>query len=146
MSEICSKIYICVQVKYPLFLSDFSDIWIFSTDFRKILITNLMKFRPARAELFHVDGRTNTQADRRPGMTKLIVAFRNFMNAPINPCTSQVSNCDSQSWSRGSKAVYEEVNFFVLQVWFLVSDRQIHVSIPQSAITNDAIFVFMQNI
>ena len=33
-----------------------------------------MKIRPVGAELFHADGRTY--------MTKLIVAFRNFANAP----------------------------------------------------------------
>ena len=41
-------------------------------------ISNLMKILPVEAELFHADGRTDTQAD----MTKLIVAFRNFANAP----------------------------------------------------------------
>jgi hypothetical protein len=38
--------------------------------------SNFMKFRPVGAELFHADGQTN--------MTKLIVAFRNFVNAPKN--------------------------------------------------------------
>jgi hypothetical protein len=33
-----------------------------------------MKIRPVGAELFHADGRTD--------MTKLIVPFRNFVNAP----------------------------------------------------------------
>ena len=33
-----------------------------------------MKIRPVGAELFHADGQTD--------MTKLIVAFRNFVNAP----------------------------------------------------------------
>jgi hypothetical protein len=37
-------------------------------------IRNFMKPRPMGAELFHADG--------RPYMTKLIVAFRNFVNAP----------------------------------------------------------------
>jgi hypothetical protein len=35
-----------------------------------------MKFRPVGAELFDADGRID--------MTKLIVAFRNFANAPKN--------------------------------------------------------------
>jgi len=33
-----------------------------------------MKLRPVRAELFHADGQTD--------ITKLIVVFRNFANAP----------------------------------------------------------------
>ena len=33
-----------------------------------------MKIRPVGAELFH--------ADRQPDMSKLIIAFRNFANAP----------------------------------------------------------------
>jgi len=37
-------------------------------------ISNLMKMSPVGAELFHADGRTD--------MKKLIVAFRNFANAP----------------------------------------------------------------
>jgi hypothetical protein len=36
-----------------------------------------MKFHPVGAELFHVDG--------RPDMTKLLVAFGNFANAPKLP-------------------------------------------------------------
>ena len=65
-----------LHVKYPLFLYDFNDTWIFSTDFRKNpQISNFMKIRPLGAELFHADGRTDT--------TKLlIVAFRNFGYAP----------------------------------------------------------------
>ena len=39
-------------------------------------IQNLMTIRPVGAELFHADGRTH--------VTKLIVAFRNFANAPKN--------------------------------------------------------------
>jgi hypothetical protein len=45
-------------------------------------VSNFMKIRPVGAELFHADGRT----DGRTEMTKLIVAFRNFTNAPES-CT-----------------------------------------------------------
>jgi hypothetical protein len=43
-------------------------------------IPNFMKIGPVGAELFHAGGRTDEQTD----MTKLIVAFRNFANAPEN--------------------------------------------------------------
>jgi hypothetical protein len=39
-----------------------------------------MQIRPVGAELFHTDRET----DRRTDMTKLIVAFHNFTNAPKN--------------------------------------------------------------
>jgi len=39
-------------------------------------MSNFIKIRPMEAEKFH--------ADRRTGMTKLKVSFRNFPNAPEN--------------------------------------------------------------
>jgi len=51
-------------------------------------ISNLLKIRPVGAELFHADGQTD--------MKKLIVAFRNFANAPKHvPLEYHPSNCSS---------------------------------------------------
>ena len=55
-----------LHVKYPLLLSDFK---VESKDRLRSI-----KMRPVTAELFHADGET--------GMTKRIVAFRNFANVP----------------------------------------------------------------
>jgi hypothetical protein len=53
---ILSQMYISLQVKCPLFLSDFNETWIFSKDFRKILKQqNLIKISPVEAELFDED-------------------------------------------------------------------------------------------
>ena len=51
MSEIWSQVYIGLDVKYPFFLSYLTEIWIFSTDFRKIF--------PVGADLFYADRRTD---------------------------------------------------------------------------------------
>ena len=50
----------------------------FSTDFRKTQI------RPVGAELFHAGGQTDGWTDGRIYMTKRLVGFRNFSNAPNN--------------------------------------------------------------
>ena len=51
------------------------------TDFRKMLkIPNVMNIHVVGAELFHADRGT----DGRTDMTKLIVTFRSFANAPKN--------------------------------------------------------------
>jgi hypothetical protein len=55
--------YIGPHVKLLLFLSDLNETLLFLTD--------LMKIRPVGAELFHADGRTDSQTD----MTKLIFGF-----------------------------------------------------------------------
>jgi hypothetical protein len=76
MSEIWSKINIGFYVKYPSFLSDWSETWIFSTDFRKIHI----KFdgNPSCGRPVVPCGRTETD------MTRLVVAFRKFVDDPSN--------------------------------------------------------------
>ena len=69
--------YIGLQVKYRLLLSDFDSSWIFSTEifFRKVFeYQNFTKLCPFGAELFY----KAWQKDRRTYMKKLIAAFRNF--------------------------------------------------------------------
>jgi len=67
--------YIGLHVKCRLFLSDFNVTGFSRHIFLRVTqISNFMKIRPVGAELFHVDGRTDT--------TKLIVAFGNFAKAP----------------------------------------------------------------
>jgi hypothetical protein len=60
-----------LHVKYPLFLSDFNETLIFSTDFRKkAQILSFMEIRPVGAELFHAE----TDRD----MMKPTATFRNL--------------------------------------------------------------------
>jgi hypothetical protein len=51
---------------------------LFRQIFGKTQISTFIKIRPLGAELFCQDGKM----DGRKDMTKLIVAFRNFANAP----------------------------------------------------------------
>jgi len=60
--------YMCGNGKYPLFLSDFNEIQIFSTDFLKnTQVLHLMKTHPVGAELFHTDGCLDGQTDGQTG-------------------------------------------------------------------------------
>jgi len=45
-------------------------------------ISNFIKIRPVGSELLHADGQTDGRTVGRTDMTKLTVAFRNFLNAP----------------------------------------------------------------
>jgi hypothetical protein len=82
---------------FPLFLSDFNETWILSTDFRKNQISNFMKIRQVGAELFQADGRTD--------MIKLTVAFRKFAKAPENSgyfthrCSAPCNKSCRRPWS-----------------------------------------------
>ena len=63
-----------LHAKCSFFLSDFNEPWIFSADFPKNTdISNFVKIRPLGTRLFHAVGQT---------YIKVIIAFRNFANAP----------------------------------------------------------------
>jgi hypothetical protein len=84
-----------LYVRYPLFLSDFNETWIFSTNLReKAEIPSFIKIRPVSAGLFHADGQT----DGRTDMTKLIVAFREFAMAPNQRVGEDLHNQRSWTW------------------------------------------------
>jgi hypothetical protein len=74
------KMHIGLHVKYPLFLSDLDETWIFSTHFRKLLKYQI-SWKFVQREL-SCSMRTEWRTDGQTDMTKLIVAFRNFANAP----------------------------------------------------------------
>ena len=68
--------YIGLYAEYaPVFCPDRNETRIFSTDFRKIHKYQISprKICPVGAKLFHADGRTDK--------TKLVVVFRNLVNA-----------------------------------------------------------------
>jgi hypothetical protein len=55
--------YVSLHVNYPLFLPDFNETRTLSTDYRKILKSNVVKIRPVGAELSHADSRTDEQRE-----------------------------------------------------------------------------------
>jgi len=64
---------------------------------KNMQMPNFIKIRRVGAELFHADGWTDGQMDRQTDMTKLIVALRNFANAPkkqvVNKPDSKFTCC-----------------------------------------------------
>jgi hypothetical protein len=76
------NMYIGLHVIFLLFFSDFNETWIFSTDFWKVVKYRMslksVQWKPSRSR----------RMDRWTDMTKLMVAFRNFANAPKNDVVS----------------------------------------------------------
>ena len=73
------KIFIDLQEKQALFLSDFNKIWLFSTYFRKILQYKI-SWESVQWEM-SCSMRMDEHTDGRREMTTPTVAFRNFAKA-----------------------------------------------------------------
>jgi hypothetical protein len=73
-----SQIYIDLHVKYSLFFSDFNENYIF------VKLLNFKENLPLEGEFFCADIQRVGQREGGTEMTKPIVAFRNFVNAPKN--------------------------------------------------------------
>jgi hypothetical protein len=71
--------YIGCHVKYPLFLSDFNENQLSQQIFEKSPNIKFHKNPSSGSQVVPCE-----RKDRRTVMTKLIVAYRNFVNAPKN--------------------------------------------------------------
>ena len=119
--------YIGLHVKYPLFLSDFNDIWIFSTDIWKILKYQIswISAQWVLSCSMLTDGRTD--------MTKQTVIFRNIANAPkrnyflhqfaqhwqpeFYRSQNQISYCPSCYLMAGDKENLKKIETWKSQRW-----------------------------
>jgi len=83
---------IVFRVKYPLFLSDFNETWIFLDRLSKnAQISNFKRIHPVGADPFRADGQTD--------MTKLIVAFLQFLQ-------TRLKRSLNSSWKMGGGKKY----------------------------------------
>jgi hypothetical protein len=73
-----NKMYIGLHVKYRYSCQFVKKLEFFRNIYSNIQVSNSSKLRPVGDELFHANYRTG----RWTGLKKLIVAFRNFANAP----------------------------------------------------------------
>jgi hypothetical protein len=77
-AKFCQCTYIGLRVKFPFFLSSIK-VKIFRQILEKYSNINFAKIHPVGTEFYHADVQTDSQTD----MTKLVVVFRNFANAPV---------------------------------------------------------------
>ena len=110
-----------LHVRYPLLLSDFNEIEIFSADFRKKKAwrSNSNKIHPVRLELFRAD----EQTEGKTAMTNLIFTFRNFSKAAKNK--RWIQKCFLWA-TRGSKTREHESNQDIRETLWISGVNTIH--------------------
>ena len=102
MSEMWSKMYIDLHVKYPLFLSDINGSWIFATDFRKILKYQIW-WKTVQWEAscsMWTDGRTKNHLSTIIHVTDIICI--------IHAVSLHISWGSAKKWPRNTKGIYKD--------------------------------------
>jgi len=127
------KKYTVRHVKCPLVSSDYSETWIFSTDFRKILQYQIswkfVQWEPSSM-------RTDEQTDRHDEAT---AAFCNFASAPktlkyADLKSERPMGFLTQRWRGGG----DDEGFAILRFSVTSADKRVHL-------LNSVILIFFQN-
>jgi hypothetical protein len=119
--------YIGLHAKYPLFLSDFNENWILSTDVRKIHKYHI-SWKSVWWEL------SSMRTDGRTDMTKLIVVFRNFAKAPKNAFDCVFARSEWPFENKRAACRFCVIQFYLLLLQpFRQPYRTGWSSLPQSA-------------
>jgi hypothetical protein len=111
LNEIWSKMYIGLHVKYQFLLEDFNDTWTSRQFFEKYSNISSQE-NPSSGNRVVPCGQT----DERTGITKLIVAFRNFANAPKTNDSTWMGNIRDITRNNNNKklSVIRTVLIFVV--------------------------------
>ena len=100
--------YVGLHVKYPLFLSDFIETWIFRQIFEEYSNINFGE-NPSGGRRAVWCGRAG---GRRTDMTKPVVCLRNFANAPKMRMEAVVRCCCWLAWRKPRKPHFPSVGVF----------------------------------
>jgi hypothetical protein len=105
-----------LHVKCLLVWSDYNQCWIFSTNVRKF-VKYQISWKSVQWETRRVVscGQTDRRTDGRTDMTKVIIPFRNFANAPKHStfCPQSVFMCFVWIWVQTAITFLYSINWLV---------------------------------